>query len=133
MKLLPLQARMDNSYEAFISSIGMDQTEVNSIVQNTDDQVAFDKDYLAIIAPSEIHGSGLFTQVDIPAGKAICPARVGNFRTPAGRYMNHSATPNTYMEIFADSIQVVASENILKGAELTTNYASNHAIAIQNG
>lgn len=124
---------MDNSYEAFISSIGMDQEEVNAIVENTDDQIQFDKDYRLVIGPSKIHGSGLFTQVDILTGEIICPARVGNFRTPAGRYMNHSATPNTYMKIFADSIQVIAAENILKGAELTTNYASNHAIASPNG
>jgi hypothetical protein len=111
----------------------MNQKEVDEIVKNTDDQIPFDKDYFVVIRPSKIHGSGLFTQVDIPAGKTICPGRVGNFRTPAGRYINHSATPNTYMKIFANSIDVVAAENILKGSELTSNYAHTHSIASPNG
>ena len=59
------------------------------------------------IKESKIHGLGLFTKVDLRAGKklGITHIKVSNLyigidewvRTPLGGFINHSENPNTFM------------------------------------
>lgn len=46
------------------------------------------------VRESDIEGGGLFLSFPIEADTMIAPARINGMRTPAGRYVNHSQTPN---------------------------------------
>ena len=123
---------MVNSYESFLLHIKTTESSLSKLVKNTDDQIDFDKTYPLSIKNSDIHGVGLFTDVPIIKNSIICPARVSAFRTPAGRYMNHSSRPNTYMEISGNKINVISSIDIRKDDELTTNYFLNNNLENTN-
>jgi hypothetical protein len=76
------------------------------------------------LCDSPIEGKGLFAAEKIEKG-FICPARIGNQRTQAGRFVNHSPTPNCEMRIIprqGSSIVLVALEDIEPDTELTTDY-----------
>jgi SET domain-containing protein len=47
------------------------------------------------------------------------------------RYVNHSCTPNCYTRIIGDTIWIIASRTIRKGEELTYDYSTEGAGAIQ--
>jgi hypothetical protein len=81
------------------------------------------------VAPSAIAGDGLFATAPIEAGELIAPARIGGLRTPAGRYTNHSASPNAAMVATgAGDIDLVALRDIAgargggDGEEITVDY-----------
>lgn len=82
-----------------------------------------------IVAPSPIDGRGLFSTVPVKAGEVVCPARLDGKRTPGGRYINHSATPNAAMRRAGEAdIVVVALRDIAgahggdTGEEITVDY-----------
>jgi hypothetical protein len=52
---------------------------------------------LTRVSKSSIQGKGLFVTSPVKIGEIICPARVDGYRTQAGRYTNHSASPNAKM------------------------------------
>jgi len=54
-------------------------------------------DYRFAVKPSPIDGKGLFATTPLNPGDIIAPARIGGLRTQAGRYTNHSRTPNALM------------------------------------
>jgi len=123
---------MANSYESFLLHIKTTESSLSKLVENTDDQIGFDKTYPLSIKKSDIHGVGLFTDVSIIKNSIICPARVNSYRTPAGRYINHSSRPNTYMEISGNKINVISLIDIQKDDELTTNYFLNNNLENNN-
>ena len=55
--------------------------------------------YKMKVTDSYIQGKGVFVTSPVKAGEAIAPARFNGCRTPAGRYTNHSPTPNARMEL----------------------------------
>jgi hypothetical protein len=112
-------------YEDFLRSVGLTAQQVWEISNNSTDRIPFDRDYAVVVLPSDIQGLGLFSAKCIDIGESICPATVGDKRTPAGRYMNHSAYPNTHLEYTKDGFYVVAKENIGDGDELTVDYKNN--------
>ena len=112
-------------YEDFLRSVGLTSKQVWEISNNSTDRIPFDRDYSVVVLPSNIQGLGLFTAKCIDSGESICPAKVGGKRTPAGRYINHSAYPNTHLEYTKDGFYVVAKENIEDGDELTVDYKNN--------
>jgi len=77
--------------------IGVSEEEVEKQSENTADQIAYINNQTKT-AKSNIHGIGFFATASIPANRIISPSRLGGLRTPAGRYTNHSATPNARME-----------------------------------
>ena len=112
-------------YEDFLRSVGLTAQQVWEISNNSTDRIPFDRDYAVVVLSSDIQGLGLFSAKCIDIGESICPATVGDKRTPAGRYMNHSAYPNTHLEYTKDGFYVVAKENIEDGDELTVDYKNN--------
>lgn len=80
------------------------------------------------VSASPIHGVGLFATHGFRSGDFICPALIDGKRTPAGRYVNHSANPNCRFEVSAGGINLVASRDIVGclgggiGEELTVCY-----------
>lgn len=82
-----------------------------------------------MVADSPIEGKGLFATAPIAAAMTICPGRIGGKRTPAGRYANHSATPNARAVIGSGGdVEFVAMRDIegcrggQPGEEITLDY-----------
>jgi hypothetical protein len=64
------------------------------------------------VSKSPIEGKGLFATCEFKPGDIIAPSRVGDFRTPAGRYTNHSKHPNAKMVSVGDNIYLEATTDI---------------------
>lgn len=91
------------------------------------------------LAKSPIEGVGYFLTVGCRAGTILAPARIGNKRTPAGRYVNHSGNPNAAMQMGVDgNLYLVAIEDIPgcmgggSGTEVTTNYEHTLSLMATN-
>lgn len=76
--------------------------------ENTDDLIWVDS-AVTRVSESPIQGKGLFVTSPVKAGSVICPARIDGQRTQAGRYTNHSRTPNAWMVLQSNgNIDLVA-------------------------
>lgn len=85
-------------YITFLREIGSTEEAVQAIVQDTTDQVELPLgSYGFKLAPSPIHGQGIFATANIEAGTVIAPARIKGQRTVLGRYTNHAINPNAIM------------------------------------
>ena len=74
------------------------------------------------IKQSDIDGLGLFPISPIKKGQLISPAKLCGRKTEAGRYTNHSGSPNAKMVVLdKDNINLVALKDI-DSEEITTNY-----------
>jgi quercetin dioxygenase-like cupin family protein len=126
------QDRLD--YQAFLTEWHFTEEQVQDMVQNTDDLIDLPDFYAHLsLKDSAIAGQGLFSDIDIPVDKVIAPARVAGKRTPAGRYVNHSAVPNCIM--WADKsadIWLISLYNILSGDELTVDYRQAGQVNIES-
>jgi len=117
-----------NDYVQFLNQYNITEEEIQQYVQ-IDDVVDFPTPNTLRVADSAIEGKGLFTTAPINTGDFIALARVNGSRTPAGRYANHSPTPNcTMMLVPNGDMALVATQNIdgcvggLVGTELTVDY-----------
>jgi hypothetical protein len=88
------------------------------------------------IRESDIEGQGLFLSAPVAAGAIIAPGRLDGKRTPAGRYVNHSATPNCfYIKTESDDVYLIAKRDIIgcqggdQGEELTVDYRQGISLA----
>ena len=121
-----------NDYLKFISETGLSEAEVHELVENLEDQVPMPtNETLTYVAPSAIDGNGVFAAADIEAGARIAPGRIGIYRTPVGRYANHSSSPNTYYALSGDNIDMYALKNIYEDEELTVNYRQANQIRLK--
>jgi len=115
-------------YVNLLTEINMSEEEVQEQVQ-VNDLVDFDTPNTLRLADSVIHGKGVFTTASLFKGQYVAKSRINNCRTIAGRYVNHSPTPNCEM-VFEDDgdVWLVALDNIVGclgggvGTELTVNY-----------
>jgi hypothetical protein len=92
--------------------------------------------YKFAIFDSKIQGKGLFASANIEEGEVIGVARIGNCRTPIGRFTNHSKTPNAYPRLNSQGgIDLVAKTCImgsrggLDGEEITVDYRQSRVTA----
>ena len=127
-----------DDYEQFLTEYGFDEAWVRAVSENTDDQIEMPAEWsgVANVRPSDIEGSGLFLSAAISAGSIIAPGRLGGKRTPAGRYVNHSSTPNCfYLKTESDDVYLIAKRDIIgcqggdQGEELTVDYRQGIALA----
>lgn len=117
-------------YLAAIAEHGFTHEAVRAIVENEADQVPFRHGgYKVMVATSFIDGKGLFATGNFAPGDVIAPARVDGRRTPAGRFINHSKTPNAEMLPLPNGdIECVAMRAIAGcrggniGEEITVDY-----------
>ena len=115
---------MTSDYQSFLNEYGLDEAYVQSLVQNESDQIDMPEGFNHIFVNfSEIDGLGLFTLCPYKAGQMIAPARINGMRTPAGRFTNHSATPNAIFAIndFEDLV-LMAIKPIASHEEITIDY-----------
>ena len=80
---------------------------------------------------SELEGIGIYSSKKILKGEVICPCRIGDLRTIAGRFTNHglhaSAVPCMDGEVYS----MKAAKDIQVGEEITINY--REVIRFQGG
>jgi hypothetical protein len=119
----------DGDFEQMLCDLGVTAQQVREQSEETSDQIPFPNgDYKVKVGPSRIEGTGLLATSDIEAGEFICHARIYGKRTPAGRYINHSRTPNAEMMDLAGDILVRALRDIpgsrggQDGEEITVDY-----------
>ena len=109
---------------------GFDLGWVRTVSEYEGDQIPFPcGSYKAVVSNSKIEGKGLFASGNIEAGEVIAPARLGDKRTPAGRYTNHAKNPNAYFVLLPNNdLNLVALRPIRGtvggniGEEITIDY-----------
>lgn len=134
-KLLSKVALLTNTanrkdYEAFLKEFNLTEEQARSMSENTEDMCELPfGGYKIKVGQSMIEGSGLFATADIAENELICPARINLKRTIAGRYTNHSVTPNAkFVRNHQNDIDLIATQKIngckggLDGEEITVNY-----------
>jgi hypothetical protein len=119
-------------YAAMLADVGVDESVAQAQAADESDCIPFPSgSYACAVYDSPIAGKGLFATADFPESSVIAPAKVGTNRTPAGRYINHSPTPNAEMVEYGGNIYAVALRHIagcrsgLPGEEITTDYRKN--------
>jgi|TARA_R110000782_G_C14810817_1_gene412739 hypothetical protein len=106
-----------DDFLAALSELGVSEQTVREQSENVGDQ-----EYPVDIQRSTIEGVGLFAAKDFSPDETIMPARIGNTRTIAGRYTNHSGTPNAYMDLRGGGVSLVAKNTINLKDEITVDY-----------
>lgn len=119
-----------------LTDYGFTEEQVWEQSRNEADQTAMPPGYPVSVCASPIHGRGLFATAPIPAGQIIAPARIGGLRTPAGRYTNHSATPNAKpVAVENGDVLLVSTRDISgcmggdDGEEITIDYRDSLRMA----
>lgn len=135
-----LQSDFDqNEYLEMLAEIGVTEDFVRSESERTDNMIDLPYGaYKIKVGDSPINGKGLFATANITTGEVIAPGRIGDRRTIAGRYTNHSNKPNATVErVGAKGINLVALSDIAgcagghDGDEITIDYRESVMIAIQ--
>lgn len=117
------RARID--YGAFLHQIGMTQEQMDEIVQIESDLMDMPEGICVELKDSSIHGKGLFATRDFEVGETVCPGRLDGKRTPGGRFINHSPSPNIEPRKDGDDIYAVAVRKIQAGDELLVDYRAS--------
>jgi len=120
-----------DDYEDMLVEMNITDDEVRNIVADMVDHVDIDDKYQSRIdlAVSDIQGRGVFVRQDFKAGEIVVPVRIGDRRTMAGRYTNHSPNPNVIGVLDGDVVNFVAVNNISAGDELTVDYRQARQVA----
>lgn len=125
MKMLP----HDPDFEQMCKDLGGSPELARTESERTEDLVPWpDGEYKVKVGKSYIEGRGLIATANIEDGELICPALLGNNRTPAGRYTNHSAQPNAMAVAVGKNIYLMALRDIhgcmggMDGEEVTIDY-----------
>jgi hypothetical protein len=119
-----------DDYNEMLREFGMDATAVRKVAEYDGDMIPFPMGtYKVKVDTSYIEGKGLFATGNIKDEEVIAPSRIGNCRTPAGRYANHAKYPNAYMRLKDNGdMELVALRDIFGmhggdlGEEITVNY-----------
>jgi len=116
-------------YEQMLQECGFTHETALAQSINEADQVPMPHSTKVTVRDSAIQGKGVFLSSPCEAGEVIAPARISGMRTPAGRYTNHSKTPNAVMVLRANGdIHLVALRRIDgckggdQGEEVTIDY-----------
>jgi hypothetical protein len=110
-------------YKSMISEMDINEDEMDEQVKNTNDMTELPDDYSHIyLDNSSIDKQGLFSELKILSGDIICPSRIKDKRTIAGRYTNHALQPNAEMIFDGENINLVSNRDIEANEEITVNY-----------
>jgi hypothetical protein len=116
-------------FKEALKEFGFTEQQARDQSENESDQIPFPHgSYKVAVADSPIEGKGLFATASILYKEIIAPARINGFRTPAGRFTNHSPTPNAKMVWIGSDIYLMALTAIhgcsggIMGEEITIDY-----------
>lgn len=116
-------ARAD--YQLFLEQLGVDQDTMDAIVTIESDLIDMPEGHDVELKESPVHGLGMFATRYFFAGEVICPGRLDEKRTPAGRYINHSYDANVLPYKVNDDIYVIALKDVPAGGELLVDYRAS--------
>jgi len=120
-----------DDFALMLQESGIAPETARAVSENEKDQVPMPREWQPVVTLREscIEGKGLFLNLSVDTGSVVAPARIDGKRTPAGRYVNHSASPNCkYVKIENGDIYLVAKRSIAgcsggsHGEELTVDY-----------
>jgi len=109
-------------YRQMFIERGVDEEALRPVFEDNYDLINFDRSYGVQVLESRIHGMGLIACKDFVPGDMIVPAMRDYKRTPAGRYTNHSFRPNSKLVGEQELMDLVATEGIYEGEEITVDY-----------
>ena len=111
-------------YKIFVLEYGFDEDKLKVLIENEADQIQMPAHVYGVeIKDSVIHGQGLFATTVFEKGQVIAPARINNYRTPAGRFTNHAPIPNAKYELLeSGDLHLVATAQIEIGDEILLSY-----------
>ena len=121
-----------------IEQAGFSPDDVRAQSENEEDQVPMpDGEGVNVtIRESPIEGKGVYLSAPAECGDVIAPARINGKRTPAGRYTNHSTSPNAeFARSSNGDIYLIATQRIVgcaggsTGEEVTVNYRQALALS----
>lgn len=113
-------------FACMLAEFGLTESAMHRLAQLPADLIEFPHATEAAVAPSRIHGRGLFATHAIASREVIAPARIAGSLTPAGRYTNHARQPNAQLVIAANGdLHEVALRDIAAGEEITNDYRQN--------
>jgi hypothetical protein len=124
-------------YLDVLDETGFDHATARAQSENEADQCPFPFGaWRAKTGVSAIEGTGLFATAPIGAGELIAPARIAGKRTPAGRFTNHSKSPNAEMVLLPNGdVNLIAAKPIAgchggqDGEEITIDYRQALALS----
>lgn len=122
-------------YGAFLFQLGMSQSEIDNIVKIEHDLIDMPYGYAVELRASPVHGQGLFATKTFNIGDIVCPGRLDGYRTPGGRFINHSHQANIEPVLVDGDIYAVALRTIQADDELLVDYRAsmrvNFGLALQ--
>jgi hypothetical protein len=103
-----------DDYMALLEEFGISHAQARAETEHQADMRVFPYGrYKVMVKESPIDGRGMFATAPIEAGEVIAPARIEGKRTPAGRYVNHSISPNAHFVLRENGdLDLVASVGI---------------------
>lgn len=113
---------MNQDFDAMVQESGVDLERIRPLYESVHDCIPFHGKQKVTTGRSPIDGIGLFAQESIARGEMVAMMRRGQFRTPAGRYTNHSQTPNARVIRTDEDFWLVALANISLGDEIVIDY-----------
>lgn len=139
-KCLQLKSGLDREdFKQMAKEIGWSIDDIKRTAEDESDMIELPSgSYKMKVGQSKIDGRGLIATGEIAAGEIIAPARIGKKRTIAGRFTNHSISPNAAMEydLNNDQINLIAIRSIhgcrggLGGEEITIDYRKAYQLTI---
>ena len=87
-----------SDYHKMLDEVNISEELVREQSENLEDQIPMPfGSYKFQLAASNIQGKGVFATSDLLENEIVGPARLNGFRTPLGRFTNHSKNPNALM------------------------------------
>lgn len=111
-----------NGYQLFLDENDLTDEAVRAISEKTDDHFLLPEYYGISVRPSTIEGKGLFADIGFSQNATMIAARVDNKRTIAGKFTNHSDSPNAMPSSINGVIYLTALRDIEADEEITINY-----------
>lgn len=115
----------DRSFYDVLKVCGVNENQMKQISDNLDDFQDMKQPGI-YLKDSPVHGKGLFASKSFNIDDEIGIARLGKFRTPIGKFCNHSGTPNAKMVMKENgNVELVAIDNIKDNEEIFSDYYFN--------
>lgn len=117
-------------FDVMLKDLGVTAEQVRMESEIEEDIIPFPLGSFKVqVSSSQIEGKGLFATSNIKQGDLVAPASLNGKRTPAGRFTNHSPTPNAEFVLLANNDIVLAALIDIEGCkggelgeEITINY-----------
>lgn len=129
---LPLDC---TGYGEFLREIGVSEADYRERAHTASYDPFPIGEYKVRVGRSSIEGKGLLCSSSLVTAEIICPAFINGRRTPAGRFTNHSDSPNAIAVLEGGNVYLVATRDIqgcmggTDGEEITIDYRQGNAVA----